>query len=82
MSEDSDSGIFYTCDRDNETNIGVLSTLCTNGSYNYTQCIPNIEEQAPYRIALGVWGSILMLFGVFGNIFTLLAIPYASKRRR
>ena len=71
-----------TCDGENKTHIGLLSKLCVNGSYDEDLCIPQLHQQRPYRMALGVWALIVMAFGVFGNIFTLLAIPYAAKRQR
>ena len=40
------------------------------------------DEKRPWRIALGVWTLIVIAVGIFGNVFTLLAIPYAARRQR
>ena len=71
-----------SCDGGNKTHAFLLSKLCTNGSYDESVCIPQLDEQRPYRIGLGVWALVVMAFGVFGNVFTLLAIPYAAGRQR
>ena len=78
---DNSTNIF-TCDNKNKTHLFLLSELCTNGTYNETLCIRDLEEEAPFRAGLGVWGIIVVLFGVFGNLFTLIAVPYAFKRQR
>ena len=41
----------------------------------------------PFRFAssniyTGIWGVINCIIGIFGNLLTLIAIPYAAKRRR
>jgi heme/copper-type cytochrome/quinol oxidase subunit 2 len=69
------------CDGKNKTHIGLLSTLCVNGSFNELHCMPP-DEKRPWRIALGVWTLIVIAVGIFGNVFTLLAIPYAARRQR
>ena len=69
------------CDGKNKTHIGLLSTICVNGSFNELHCIPP-DEKRPWRIALGVWTLIIITVGIFGNVFTLLAIPYAARRQR
>jgi hypothetical protein len=30
----------------------------------------------------GIWGIVVGLTGIFGNLLTLFAIPYAAKRKR
>ena len=71
-----------SCDAEHKTDVGILSHLCVNGSYDQNLCIYHLDEQRPYRIALGIWALIVMMLGVFGNLITLLAIPYAAKRQR
>ena len=81
-----------TCDGRNKTHIGILSTLCVNGSFDVNICngcdgmIENLcmpeDEKRSWRMALGIWGLIVSLIGIVGNIFTLLAVPYAAQRKR
>ena len=70
------------CDANEKCNLFNLSNLCTNGTYNETRCIPDLEERIPFRVGMGVWGIIVVLFGVLGNLITLISVPYASKRQR
>ena len=71
------------CSEQNKSHIYQLSKFCVNGStYSKDLCIPELTQQRPHRIAIGVWAFVVMVFGVFGNIFTLLAIPYAAKKQR
>lgn len=72
----------FSCNKNNQTHLGYLSQLCTNGAYDKLLCIPDLEEQIPFRAGLGVWGLVIVLFGVFGNLLTLLSVPYAAKRQR
>jgi hypothetical protein len=72
----------FTCNTNNKTHLGYLAELCTNGTYGKELCIPELEEKVPFRACLGVWGLIVVLFGVFGNLLTLISVPYASKRQR
>ena len=43
-------------------------------------CIPNEDKQ--YRTALGIWALINAIIGILGNMLTLLAIPYAARKKR
>ena len=79
MDDDTDT---FTCDSSNKTHTFYLSEFCTNGTYDKDNCILDLDEKIPFRAGLGVWGLIVMVFGVFGNLFTLISVPYASKRRR
>ena len=65
-----------------ESNAGNLSVLCTNGPFDKRMCIHNFDEQFPYRIGLGVYGLFVVFFGCFGNLFTLISLPYAAKKQR
>ena len=77
------STITFKCDENSDKlHIGYLSQLCTNGSYNEGVCIAHLDEDIYGRTALGVWGMIVVLLGVIGNLSTLIAIPYAWKRKR
>ena len=42
----------------------------------------NPYQLASHNIYTGIWGSINFVVGVLGNILTLVAIPYASNKRR
>ena len=81
-----------TCDIRNKTHIAILSTLCVNGSFDFdlcngcdggmeNLCLPE-DEKRSWRIALGIWGLVVSFIGVVGNIFTLLAVPFAAQRQR
>ena len=88
--EENENINYFVCNGANKTDIHShkqlcvnISKLCVNGLYNEVLgCIPHLDEQRSYRIALGVWSIIVTIFGLFGNLFTLLAIPYAAKRQR
>ena len=63
-----------------------LSYICTNGSdttgfecYNdyYTQS----KTAYVIRKGLGVWLVLIGILGAFGNFYTLLSIPFASKKK-
>ena len=81
-TDNRDLEALFTCNPHNDTHIGTLSRLCTDGTYNKTLCIPDLEEQSTYRAGLGAWGLVVVFFGVFGNLMTLMAVPYAGKRKR
>ena len=68
--------------KENITKSGIYSILCVNGSFNASLCLPDIDETRPWRIALGVWTLFVIIVGILGNVFTLLAIPYAARRQR
>ena len=70
-----------TCDGENKTHIAILSNLCSNGHFREDLCVPE-NEKRPWRIALGAWALVIALIGICGNIFTLLAVPYAARRQR
>ena len=61
----------FICDCVNETHMNYLGKRFTDGSYVETLCIPHLEEERPYCIALGNWGLIIMISGVLGNICTV-----------
>ena len=53
-----------------------------NGSFDVSFCINLLDDRRSWRVALGIWSIIVTVVGVIGNIFTLLAIPYAAQRQR
>ena len=64
-----------------------LSYLCTNGSDTTgLECYNNFyaSNQTAYvfRKGLGIWLILVGLFGSFGNLYTLLSIPFAANRKQ
>ena len=62
----------------------MLNVLCTNGSDSSNlECV---KDHGPItdasRISTGVWHIFIAFIGIFGNITTLIAIPYAAKKKR
>ena len=64
-----------------------LSYICTNGSdvqgyecYN-TDYIQNPRANI-IRKGLGVWLTLVGVFGGLGNLYTLISIPFAAKRNK
>ena len=51
------------------------SEMCIRDS-----CIP--KEDKKYRMVLGIWALVIAIIGILGNILTLLAIPYAARKKR
>ena len=55
---------------------------------NHTERPPNIENlDQPshllwFRFFLGLWCFLAGLLGIFGNLLTLIAIPYAARRKK
>ena len=74
----------FICDSDNKdkSHLLYISEFCTNGTNNKAIYIPELDEKLSSRAGLAGWGLIVALFGVFGNLFTLISVPYASKRQR
>ena len=65
-------------------NINMLNEMCTNGSNpSNLECY---KDHGPMtdasRISTGVWHILIAFIGIFGNITTLIAIPYAAKKKR
>ena len=65
-------------------NIYTLNELCTNGSNSSNlECYKDHGSMTnASRISTGVWHIVIALIGIFGNITTLIAIPYAAKKKR
>ena len=66
----------------NVTYANYLNEMCTGRQFVEEICIHNFEEQRPWRIGLGVWGLIVLVFGGFGNLFTIVSLPYAARKQR
>ena len=65
-------------------NIYMLNEMCTNGSNpSNLECY---KDHGPMtdaiRISTGVWHIFIAFIGIFGNMTTLIAIPYAAKKKR
>ena len=64
----------------NDTNIvEVWSDYCLNVVF-LGACYPS--KRYEFKFALGIWCVILGLIGFFGNLLTILAIPYAAKKKK
>ena len=69
-----------------ESNTHQMSNLCLegwqNGNWSITEnCFPQ-DIDASITIFAGTWCSINSAIGFSGNLLTLLAIPYAAKKRK
>lgn len=69
--------------------VGVLSQACVNGSFKELsldewneRCFPTHLENLGLRTATGLWALFNFLVGSFGNVLTLMAIPYAKSKRK
>ena len=66
----------------NETYANELNEICTSELFDKELCIHNFATQWPRRIGLGVWGLVVLVFGGFGNLFTIVSLPYAARKQR
>ena len=73
------------CEQGANSTIYLLSKLCVNGSNtDKVECLQN-HEDITYMILrkmVAIISILIGLLGVSGNLLTLLAIPYAAKRKR
>ena len=77
------NGTYLFCE--DGKNVYLLSKLCVDGSYvEHLECIKNIDDTTNLLIRnlLGIWSVLVGSFGIAGNLLTLLAIPYAARRKR
>lgn len=44
------------------------------------ECLPELFDEI-FGTIIGIWIIINGTIGIFGNLFTLIAIPYAAKRK-
>ena len=64
----------------NDTNyVEVWSDNCLNVAF-LDACYPS--KQYEFKFALGIWCVILGLIGFVGNLLTIIAIPYAAKKKK
>ena len=74
----------------------ILSDICINGTewgldLAALDCVPSAKRYDTnnglgsviygLRIAVGIWCILVSVAGIFGNLLTLLALPYAKKKR-
>jgi len=65
-----------------------MSIACTspdkNFTYNGFSCLTHLEDEPlrTLRKVAGIWCIMNGVVGFIGNLLTLLAIPYASKRKK
>lgn len=65
-------------------NIIILSEICVS-SFNSTlyECIRSSDNiKSILRTLMGIWSLLILVCGTFGNLLTLVAIPYAAKHKR
>ena len=64
----------------NDTNnVEGWSEYCLNVVF-LDECYP--LKRYEFKFALGLWCVILGLIGFVGNLLTILAIPYAAKKKK
>ena len=64
-----------------------LSYICTNGSDTtgfecYNEYYTSNHTAHIIRKGLGIWFILIASFGIFGNLYTLLSIPVAARRKQ
>jgi hypothetical protein len=69
--------------------VELLSHVCLNGSFSHysldewnRRCFPTHKENLVLRRLTGLWSLFNFIAGLFGNLLTLVAIPYAKWKRR
>ena len=64
--------------------IYLLNDMCTNGFDDSTlECFKSYGRMTDVsHISTGIWHIFIGLVGIFGNLTTLIAIPYAAKKKR
>ena len=75
----------WECKSGENSTIYLLSKLCVNGSNtDNVECVQNSNDISylVLRKLVGLWSIVVGSLGVSGNLLTLLAIPYAAKRKR
>ena len=64
----------------NDTNhLEVWSDYCLNVVF-LDACYPS--KRYEFKFALGIWCVFLGLIGFIGNLVTIVAIPYAAKKKK
>ena len=58
-----------------------MSDICLkNYTFHEKECFP--KEIKPWSTYAGIWCILNSLFGTTGNLLTILAIPYAARRKK
>ena len=72
-----------SCDQQNGTL--ALLQLCTSSCFpdsNY-ECVKDVNAELQYiRYTIGLFLTLISAIGIFGNIITLLSIPFAMKKEK
>ena len=67
----------------NSTDAIKVCKLCGNTCQSETiDCSQYELRECTYRQILGLWAVFIIIFGILGNLLTLLAIPYAARKKR
>ena len=67
----------------NHTDAILICKICGNQCLSDSiNCSPYELQECTYRQVLGLWAVFIIILGVLGNMLTLLAIPYAARKRR
>lgn len=77
--------IQWECIGGENSTIFLLSKMCVNGSNaENVECVRNYNDISylVLRKLVGLWSILVGSLGISGNLLTLLAIPYAAKRKR
>ena len=71
----------YSCN--STRNIFLLSEICLDDSnISLMECVIHYDKTASaLRYTSGIWLLLIAIFGIFGNLATLLSIPLAAKRK-
>ena len=66
----------------NYTDALFVCKFCGTGcDSDIIQCNSYELQECTYRQVLGLWAIFIIIFGILGNVLTLLAVPYAAKRK-
>ena len=69
-----------------EDNVHFMSNFCLNVSQDRDTCFPekykSHDGEVGIAIIAGILCTINAFIGTFGNLLTLIAIPFAAKRKK
>ena len=72
----------FACET-NHTDVILVCKRCGNSCFSEDiKCSSYALRECTYRQLLGLWAVFIIIFGVLGNLLTLLAIPYAARKKR
>lgn len=72
----------YRCNTTRD--VVLLSTLCINGTdTSNVDCVPHLNESllVIFRYIFGIGIILIAIVGIFGNLATLISLPFAVKRK-